>query len=179
MKLSKRVKIAGILVVVALVAFVAFMAFAGSDVMSNLATGSETIVPDGAAAGKALVVYDPGLSGAPKEAAAKIANDLKTNGYEVVLAGVKSGAASNVSGYGIIVAGGPVYGGKVSGSIWSYLLELTPPANAEVGAFAIGEGNISPFPDAVPLKATVLLSSPDKSVERTAFVGTLLQYSQA
>ena len=152
-------KIVGLVIVVVFVAFVAFMVFAGSDVMSSFATGSELLTPDGLTTGKALVVYNPGLSGAPKDAATQIANDLKARGYEVMLAGVKSEAAANVSGYDVIVAGGPIYGGKVSPSVDSYLRELAPPANAKVGAFAIGGSTGKPFPDTAWLKATALFPS--------------------
>jgi hypothetical protein len=172
-------KIAGIglaVVLVALVAFVAFMVYVGSDALSSNATGSELIKPDGATTGKALVVYNPGLSGAPKDAATKIANDLRARGYEVMLAGVKSTAAANVSGYDVIVAGGPIYGGKVSPSIESYLRALVPPDNAKVGAFAIGGSNGKPFPDAAWLKATALLPSQNGiDRQRAEFVAELLK----
>jgi flavodoxin len=170
-------KIAGVVIAAAIVLFAAFMIFAMTDWMSNLATGSETLKPDGATTGKALVVYNPGFSGATKDTAAKIAGDLKARGYEVCLAGVSSSAAANVSGYDVIVAGGPVYGGKVSGSVWSYLVALVPPASAKVGAFALGENTLDrPFPDAAWLKATAILP-PQKNtdIERAQFVTDLLE----
>jgi len=176
MKISKRVKIAGAVIVVVIVAFAAFMIFGMSDVVSNLATGAETLHPNGTATGEALVLYDQGLSGAPKDAATKIAGDLQADGYEVVLAGIKSSAAANVSGYDVIVAGGPIYGGKVSSSIWSFLQALTPPAGAKVGAFAIGEGDAgSAFPAAVPLKAKALLASQNEDARMEDFVAALLR----
>jgi len=175
MKISKRVKIVGLVIAVALVSFAAFMIVAGSDVMSSQATGSELIKPGGPATGRALVVYNPGLSGAPKDAATQIANDLRARGYEVTLAGVKSDAAANVSGYDVIVAGGPIYGGKVSPSIDSYLRALTPPANAKVGAFAIGGSSGNAFPDVARLKATALFPSGNGiDRERAAFEAKLL-----
>ncbi len=165
MKISKKVKTAGLLIAVVLIAFVAFMVFAGSDVISGLATGSELLKPDGNATGKALVVYNSGLSGAPKNEATKIAEELKARGYEVMLAGVKSEAAANVSGYDVIVAGGPIYGGRVSSSVYSYLQALVPSASVKVGAFAIGGSTVKAFPDATWLKTTALLS-PDKDIDR-------------
>lgn len=159
MKISKRMKIAGIITAIVLIAFLAFMAYVGSDALSSQATGSELLTPDGAATGRALVVYNPGLSGAPEEAATGIANDLKAKGYDVMLAGVKSPAAANVSGYDVIIAGGPIYGGKVSPSIDSYLGTLVPLAGTKVGAFAIGTGSRKSFPDATWLKATALFPS--------------------
>ena len=183
MKLSKGVKIAGfmagiicVVIAVILIGFIAFMVYVGSDTLSSSATGSEKLRPDGVTIGEALVVYNPGLSGAPKEAATQIANDLKARGYEVTLAGVKSEAAANFSGYEVIVAGGPIYGGKVSPSVDTYLRELAPPANAKVGAFAIGSSTSKPFPDAAWLKATVLLPGGKNADQlRTGFLAELLE----
>jgi flavodoxin len=182
-KMSKGIKIAGlvigiicVLMVVTIVWFVAFMAYVGSDTLSSKATGSELLKPDGPAAGMALIVYNPGLSGAPKEAATQIAHDLQARGYEVTLAGVNSEAAANVSGYDVIVAGGPIYGGKVSPSVYTYLQEMAPPAGVKVGAFAIGSSTGKPFPDATWLKATVLLPWGKNADQlRTGFVAELLE----
>lgn len=183
MKLSKGVKIAGVaigvaclLIAVVLGGFIAFMAYVGSDTLSSRATDSELLEPGGGPAGKALVVYNPGLSGAPKEAATKIAGDLNAQGYEVMLAGVKSDAATDVSGYDVIVAGGPIYGGKVSPSVYEYLETLAPPADAKVGVFAIGGSTSKPFPDAAWLKATVLLPWGKNADQlRAEFVAELLE----
>ena len=103
--------------------------------MSFTDTGSKALSPAGAPAGKALVVYNPGLSGAPKTAAAEIATDLQSRGYTVTLAGIKSAAAANTSGYDVIVAGGPMYFGRVSNSVDSYLKGLKPQKDAAVGVF--------------------------------------------
>jgi len=101
---------------------------------SNLgATGSETLTPSGASVGEALVVYSPGFSGAAKDAAAIIANDLQERGYTVDLAGVRSEKAADKSGYNIIVAGGAMYWGQVSSSIDGYLKTL--PSGVKIGAF--------------------------------------------
>ena len=90
--------------------------------------------PVGASIGRALVVYNPGFSGAAKQDATKIAENLQAKNYTVILAGVRSGMASNVSGYKIIVAGGPMYWGQVSSSIDGYLKTL--PNNVKLGVFA-------------------------------------------
>ena len=121
--------------------FVAVMAgiwFTVLDVMSYTATGSKILSPAGSPVGNALVVYDPGISGAAKNAALTIAGDLQSKGYTVDLAGVKSSTVGNVSGYNIIVAGGPTYGGVTSRSITAFLKALTPPKAATIGVFATG-----------------------------------------
>jgi flavodoxin len=107
------------------------------DAAGNLATNSQSL-PSGAAIGKALVVYDPGLSGGAKDVATKIAYSLQSAGYDVVLAGVKSSDASNLAGYSVIVFGGPIYAGKPASSIQAYIDSFNPPVNAKVGAFGYG-----------------------------------------
>lgn len=128
--------------VVAVVAILVLVACAGMgfvifDVMSNTATGSQALSPAGAVTGKALVVYDPGITGAAKGAAEAIAGDLKDKGYAVDLAGVKSPAATDASGYDVIVVGGPTYVGNLSGSIKTYLNGLKPPADAKGGRLRV------------------------------------------
>jgi flavodoxin len=175
------VKIAGVLLVIAILASLAAASIVALDVPSNFATGSEKLTPFGNPTEKALVVYDPGVSGAAKEAATKIAGNLQSKGFDVTLAGVRSAAAADFSGYDIIVAGGPIYAGKVSNSIYSYLDDLRAPDNAKVGAFATGnyaseDKERIVFPAAADLKAVVMLFPEDSVNQGCAdFVTELLQ----
>ena len=121
-----------VFVVIVVLVVSVFAAFA-VDLSSYGATGSETLNPSGSSIGRALVVYDPGFSGAAKSDATRIANDLQAKGYTVILAGVRSGMASNKSSYDIIVAGGPMYWGQVSSSVDGYLKTL--PNNLKLGVF--------------------------------------------
>lgn len=105
------------------------------DLTSYTATGAETLSPSGTPVGNALVVYAPGLSGAAKKAATEITNQLKSKGYNVTLAGVRNSEAATTSNYDIIIAGGPMYMGKVSSSIDSYLKTLNVPENVKLGVF--------------------------------------------
>jgi flavodoxin len=107
--------------------------------MSYTATDSEKLNPAGTEVGKALVVYDPGISGASKNVATVIAKDLQAKGYAVDLAGINSAAAKNTSGYNIIVVGGPIYAGNASASVQSYLKNLKPDSNTKIGVFATGQ----------------------------------------
>lgn len=150
-----------ILIVVVLTGF-AGMACIMFDVMSNTATGSETLKPAGSSAGKALVVYDPGVSGTAKTAAGTIAADLQAKGYTVVLAGVKSQAAADASGYDVIVVGGPTYAGNASSSVQAYMKTLTPKEGARVGMFATGSVEIN---DEAMLREQVCSLPADSSLE--------------
>jgi hypothetical protein len=105
------------------------------DLAAILATGSETLSPAGTPIGRALVVYSPGLSGAARESASKIAVDLTGKGYSVVLAGVRSSAAGSGAEYDVVFVGGPVYFGKLSSSTGDYLGKLALKKGARLGIF--------------------------------------------
>jgi hypothetical protein len=126
--------VVGIILVIAAIGIVMGVLFCG-DAMSYTDTSSQVLSPAGTSMGKALVVYNPGLSGAAKKAAAEIAGDLRSKGYTVNLAGIKSTAAANISGYDVIIAGGPMYFGRVSNSVDSYLKALKPQKDVALGVF--------------------------------------------
>ena len=118
-----------------------FLAVVIGDVAGNLATGTHPL-PNGAATGKAIIIYDPGLTGGAKDAATKIGYNLQTAGYDVLLAGVKSSAAGNLTGYDVVVVGGPIYAGKPASTVQTCLNNLQPPANAKIGVFGFGSVKI-------------------------------------
>jgi flavodoxin len=122
-----------ILIIVGIASFSLIM----FDVAGTFATDTHPL-PNGAAIGKAIVVYDPGLSGGAKDVATKIGYNLQSSGYDVTLAGVKSSTAANLTGYAVVVVGGPIYAGKPASSIQSYLNSFNPSANATVGVFGYG-----------------------------------------
>lgn len=105
------------------------------DLASIMATGSETLSPTAQSVGRALVVYNPGLSGAAKESATKIAGDLTVKGYTVVLAGVRSPTAGSSIDYDVVIVGGPLYWGKLSSSTGDYLGRLNLKSGAKFGVF--------------------------------------------
>jgi hypothetical protein len=121
----------GLIIALVIVAFVVI----NFDVASILATSSETLTPTGTPTGRALIVYSPGLSGAAKESAAKIAKDLREKSYSVVLAGINSSAAGTGAEYDVVIVGGPVYFGRLSSSTGGYLEKLTLKSGARLGVF--------------------------------------------
>lgn len=127
--------IVGLAILLIIVVSIALFAFIALDLMSYTATGSKTLSPARTTNGNALVIYDPGLSGAAKKAANDIAEDLKSKGYKVDLAGVRSKTATNTGDYDIIIAGGPMYWGKVSKSVDAYLKSLKVPEDVKIGVF--------------------------------------------
>jgi flavodoxin len=167
--MRKIFKIILAIVAVLIVLVVAFGAVIFLNFSAITATGSETLTPTGASIGKALVVYDPGLSGAAKGVADKVASDLQADGYTVALAGVRSGTASDTSGYGIIVAGGPIYAGAPTNSIKDFLNNLTPDQGTEVGVFGSGSGP-QEASDIAMIKDAVTTLSPDGSLSNAVVV---------
>jgi menaquinone-dependent protoporphyrinogen IX oxidase len=123
--------------VLLIVVGVASMSLVFLDVAGNLATDTHPL-PNGAPIGQAIVIYDPGLSGGAKDTATKIGYNLQTAGYNVVLAGVKSQTVANLTGYDVVVVGGPIYGGKPASSIQTYLSSFSPASNVRVGVFGYG-----------------------------------------
>jgi len=137
--MRKRTKIALTVLAVIIVLAVILGSIVFLDVAAYTATGSTTITPTGSSLGKAIVIYDPGLSGAAKGVADKVAADLQSSGYTVTLAGIKSSAAAHTTGYKIIVVGGPVYGDAFTVSVKACLNNLMPDQGAKVGVFGSGD----------------------------------------
>ena len=133
------------------------------DLVAYTATGAQILTPTGTSMGNASVLYDPGLSGASTRVAEKVAANLQAQNLTVTLAGIKSSAAANTTGYNIIVIGGPIYAGAPTSSIKDALNTLNPDAGAKVGVFGSGSGASAPeditmIRDAVPTLSNGSLS---------------------
>ena len=139
---------------------IAFGAIIFLDVAAYAATGSQTLTPTGTSVGKAIVIYDPGLSGAAKTVADKLASDLQMQDYTVTLACVKSSAAADTTGYRIVVVGGPVYAGALTSSVKDTLSSLVFSHGEEVkiGVFGSGQG-ASSLDDIAQLKQSMPVRS--------------------
>ncbi|MGD6852222.1 MAG: hypothetical protein ACQCN6_09215 [Candidatus Bathyarchaeia archaeon] len=186
--MRKSVKIVLTVFAVALIAGFTCFSLVIFDVPGSLATGTHPL-PNGAATGKAIVVYDPGLTGGAKDIATKIGYNLQDAGYDVLLAGVKSSSAADLSGYDVVVVGGPIYAGKPASTIQAYLDSFTPQADAKIGAFDYGSAKIdnanqiavqqdvAPLPTSstVTLNAVVkAVTSEDSTTQLQSFVNSLL-----
>ncbi len=141
--MRKIFKIILVVLAVIIIVIVAFAAIIFLDLAAYTATGSQTLNPTGTSVGKALVVYDPGLSGTAKGVADKVASDLQAQSYTVTLAGIKSSAAAKTSGYIILVVGGPIYAGSPTASVKDCLNNLKPDSGTKIGVFGSGQGATS------------------------------------
>jgi flavodoxin len=164
----------------------AFGAIIVLDVAAYTATGSQILTPTGTSIGKAIVIYDPGLSGTSKGVADKIAADLQAKSYTVTETGVKSSAASSNTDYNIIIVGGPVYAGALTSSIKDSLNGISIAEGSKVGVFGSGQGPTSPddiaqlkqsMPTRADLSNAVVVkigSSEDLSTRAQDFVNQLV-----
>ncbi len=141
--MRKILKIIFAIFAVLIIVIVAFGALFFLDLAAYTATGSQTLTPTGTSVGKALVLYDPGLSGASTRIAEKVAADLQAQNYTVTLAGIKSAAASSTAD-SIIVIGGPIYAGAPTSSVKDALNSLNPSVGVKVGVYGSGGGATSP-----------------------------------
>jgi flavodoxin len=183
--MRKILKIIGLVFVVLIILMVVGLGVVFLDVAGSMATGEETLPANGVYVGRALVVFDPGLSGIAKDMAVHIADRLQLHGYQVTLAGVKSATADMLS-YAVIVVGGPIYGGKPASSIQTYLNSLNPPMGAKVGVFGAGSlklgdpvevaKEVAPLPNgsSITLKATMKITSGDDISSRSSDFATAL-----
>ncbi len=191
MDIKKIGKFLGIGIITVFIVALAAMGFVFFDLMSYTATGSETLNSNGSSNGNALVVYDPGISGASKDIANAVGKKLQSKGYTVKLAGIRSDVALNTSDYEYIVVGGPIYAGSASNSVKDYLKTLKPTEKTTIGVFASGDdpdtakNNVTLLEEAAPLpknsslqiKAVikVLTSRGIDEAEMNAFINQLLQ----
>jgi flavorubredoxin len=155
---------------VIIILFVSVAATIFLDLAAYTGTGTQTLTPTGNPVGKAIVIYDPGLSGNTKAVADKVASDLQTKGYTVTLAGIKSSVASNVSGFDAIVVGGPVYAGALTGSVKDTLksIESSHGQGTKIGIYGSGQGATTPE-DVTQLKQSIPSGS-DNSLSQALVV---------
>jgi hypothetical protein len=142
--MRKILKIILAIFAIIIIAIVAFGAVVFLDLAAYTATSSQTLTHEGPFMGTALVLYDPGLSGASTRVAEKIAADLQNATLTVTLAGIKSATATNTTGYDIIVIGGPVYAGVPTASVKDALKDLKHDSDARVGVYGSGSGATTP-----------------------------------
>jgi len=152
MNFKKLGMIIGITLVIVIIAAGLGFSIVSYDVVGYNAKESQTLNPDGASVGNAIVLYDPGITGVAKKVANSIAKDLQTKGYRVELAGISSSKAGNISDYNVIVIGGPIYAGNASSSVKNYLKTLKISQNTTLGVFATGSDPDSAKDNALLLK---------------------------
>ena len=168
--MRKIFKIILVVFAVLIIGVVSFGAIIFLDVAAYTATDSKTLTATGTFVGKALVIYDPGLSGTSKGVADKVASDLQAKGYTVTLAGIKSSDAGDTSGFKVIVVGGPVYAGALTSSVKDALknIDKSDGQGTKMGIYGSGQGATTPE-DVAQIKQSIPSSS-DSSLSETVVV---------
>jgi hypothetical protein len=112
----------GLLVVVGLIVVAAAGSLAWMQWWLNQDTVTPLAVanPDGTA-GKALIVYQPGLSSFPQRVTAAFADGLAASGWQVSTTTASSQATAAVAGYDVIILGSPVYAGAPGKPLARYI----------------------------------------------------------
>jgi hypothetical protein len=112
----------GLIVAVALVVVVA----AGSLAWLQRRISQDTVTPltvanPNGSTGKALIVYQPGLTSFQERVTAAFADGLVASGWQVSTTTASSQAPAVVPGYDLIVLGSPVYGGAPAKPLIRYI----------------------------------------------------------
>jgi hypothetical protein len=112
----------GLLVAVALIVVIAVASLAWLQWRLDRDTVTPLTVayPDGAA-GKALIVYQPGLSSFPQRVTAAFAEGLAASGWQVSTTTASNEATDAVTSYDLIILGSPVYGGAPGKPLTRYI----------------------------------------------------------
>ena len=152
--MRKLLKIILAIFAIIVIAVGAFVAVIFLDLAAYTETGSQTLPGAQPIMGAALVLYDPGLSGASTRVAEKVAADLQNQTLTVTLAGIKSSAVANTTGYDVIVIGGPIYAGAPTASVKDALSNLKHDADTRVAVFGSGQGSTTPE-DVAAIKSAV------------------------
>ena len=155
------------------------------DLASYTATGSEVRLHDNEK-GTALIVYDPGITGAGRRAATWMADDLQLRRYNVTVAGIRSADAMNATGKDVVIFIGPTLAGKPPGPVAGCLGNMTFGPGSRVGILAIrgflGDEAGTAMRNAlqargIPVAETASISPLDRDIEKQsyAFVYRLLK----
>ena len=107
-------------VLVVLAAVVAYVEFSRN---REVVTGIKVVNPDGVE-GKALVVYHPGKSDFQRQVFSGFADGLASNGWRVAMTTPSRETPTDLTGYDLLVLGGPTYGFSPARPIKRYLSRL-------------------------------------------------------
>jgi flavorubredoxin len=106
------------------------------DLPSYLATGTERL-PSENAAGKALIVYDPGVMGMGARSANWMGTDLHSRGYQVDISGIRSPGIENATDADILIVIGPTYFSSPTEPVSAYLQTVRTKPDARMGVYVV------------------------------------------
>ncbi len=166
--MRRIIKISLAIVLVLIIIVATFAAVFFLDLVAYTATSQRTLPYTGQFMGTALVLYDPGLTGASAKVAEKIAEELQNQTLAVTLGGIKSQAAANTTGYDVIVIGGPIYAGTPTASVKDALSNLKHDSDTVVGVFGSGQG--AKMPDENSMRNAIPALQPGGALSKAVVV---------
>ena len=104
-------------VIAALIAFLFLMVV--PNINKDVVSGIDVVNPDGSKT--ALILYQPGYTGFPKDVSYAFADGLASRGWRVEITTASSQTPSDLSKYSLLVLGFPVYAGHPENAIVRYL----------------------------------------------------------
>ena len=99
--------------------------------------------PDGKT-GRALIVYQPGLSSFPKRMTEAFGEGLAASGWQVSTTTASSEAPRSVAGYNLVVLASPVYGGAPAKPLVRYVEQVSDFGGKPVVVLLAGAGTVEP-----------------------------------
>lgn len=90
---------------------------------------------------KALVIYQPSRTKLTSTMASSVAETLHKSGYEVTINYPSQGLKYDISKYDVLVFGTPIYAGKYSQVLESYMKAIKDFSNKKVMIFSTGADN--------------------------------------
>lgn len=122
-----------LLIAIILLAYVALM------INRDVVSGIDVI--NGSGMKSALLVYQPGLTNFPRDVAYAFANGLASSGWRVEVTTASSQAPSNLSKYGLLVVGFPIYGGAPGKAAVRYIDRIGNLEGINTVVIAVGAGS--------------------------------------
>lgn len=107
-------------------------------------------------AGRALVVYQPGMSDFPERIVGSFVAGMTEAGWAVDRTTASSQAPTDLSGHDLLVLAGPIYAGKPAKPLGDYIVRLGPLAGRRVALILTGAGDT---PEAIAATEAMLASA--------------------
>lgn len=138
-KLWKRIILVFVLLLLAFVGFAAFAVLLMSGTINReIVSVVEVISADGDKA--ALIVYQPGFSGFPRDVSYAFADGLASGEWRVEITTASHQTPTDLSKYSLLGLAYPVYGGTPGTAIVSYMNRLSSLNGTNIVVIACGGG---------------------------------------
>jgi hypothetical protein len=125
------------------------------------------VVNSGGSAGKALVVYQPGLTDFPRQVTQSFTDGLVAAGWQVATTTASREATTALADYDLVVLGAPVYGGVVAKPLVRYAERVGNFAGKPVVLLLTGAGAVEAAIDAAEAMVAAANGRPIRAIGLT------------